>query len=131
MTIPTTTDDLIAEIEAAAKSDFKCEYCHGQGEVYSGRDQHFHYFDFQPPEPIMDICPDCNGDDLTPSPANVLALIARIRELENTLDDIGGLSSALRVGGPDPMDLQGLSDALEEAIDMAHGALHPTVPDSP
>jgi hypothetical protein len=39
------------------------------------------------------------------------------------LDDIVGLSRALRVGGPDPMDLQGLSDALSEAVDTAHAAL--------
>lgn len=41
-------------------------------------------------------------------------------ELEAALDHIGGLSRALRVGGPDPMDLEGLSDALNEAVDTAH-----------
>lgn len=49
-----------------------------------------------------------------------LALIERYR---TALDHIGGLSRALRVGGPDPMDLQGLSDALEDAVDTANGAL--------
>jgi hypothetical protein len=39
------------------------------------------------------------------------------------LDSIGGLSLALRSGGPDPMDLQELSDALSEAIDLAHNAI--------
>ncbi|PHR17849.1 MAG: hypothetical protein COA41_11145 [Sphingopyxis sp.] len=43
--------------------------------------------------------------------------------LLSALDEIGGLSRALRVGGPDPMDLQGLSDALREAVDVAHEAL--------
>ena len=50
-------------------------------------------------------------------------LIAAAPELLKALDNIGGLSRALRAGGPDPMDLQGLSDALEEAVDMAHAAI--------
>lgn len=48
---------------------------------------------------------------------------AAVAELFSALDQIGGLSRALRVGGPDPMDLQELSDALSEAIDIAHAAL--------
>lgn len=46
-----------------------CDTCHGQGEVYSGHDQHFHYFDFQPPEPIMDVCPECGGEEAPSLPA--------------------------------------------------------------
>ena len=44
-------------------------------------------------------------------------------QLAAALDNIGGLSRALRVGGPDPMDLQELSDALSQAVDIAHNAL--------
>lgn len=40
-----------------------------------------------------------------------------------TLDEIGALCRALRVGGPDPMDLQELSDALSKAVDLAHAVL--------
>lgn len=40
-----------------------------------------------------------------------------------TLDKIGGMSSALRVGGPDCGDLQSLSDTLREAVDMANQAI--------
>lgn len=47
-------------------------------------------------------------------------LIAAAPEMLDALDHIGGLSRALRQGGPDPMDLQGLSDALEEAVDLAN-----------
>jgi len=47
-------------------------------------------------------------------------LIAAAPEMFEALDTIGGLSRALRQGGPDPMDLQGLSDALEEAVDLAN-----------
>ncbi|CAJ0719442.1 hypothetical protein LMG6871_02868 [Ralstonia edaphis] len=49
--------------------------------------------------------------------ARLAALSPRMLEV---LDHIGGLSRALRSGGPDPMDLQELSDALEEAVDMAN-----------
>ncbi|HGM6719901.1 TPA: hypothetical protein ACKQC2_000721 [Stenotrophomonas maltophilia] len=54
-----------------------------------------------------------------PSEANA-RLIAAAPEMFEALDTIGGLSRALRQGGPDPMDLQGLSDALEEAVDLAN-----------
>lgn len=46
-----------------------------------------------------------------------------VRGLVEALDNIGGLTRHLRHGGPDPMDLQDLSDALELATDMAHDAL--------
>lgn len=51
------------------------------------------------------------------------ALADRVAELEAALDHIGGLSRALRVGGPDPIDLEGLSEALTEAVDTAHAML--------
>lgn len=38
-------------------------------------------------------------------------------------DQIGGLCRALRTGGPAPQDLEGLSDALQEAVDTAHAAI--------
>lgn len=47
-------------------------------------------------------------------------LIAAAPEMLEVLDNIGGLSRALRAGGPDPVDLQDLSDALQEAVDMAN-----------
>lgn len=50
-------------------------------------------------------------------------LIAAAPEMFEALDTIGGLSRALRQGGPDPMDLQGLSDALEEAVDLANSLI--------
>lgn len=50
-------------------------------------------------------------------------LEASNKVLLDALDEIGGLSRALRVGGPDPMDLQDLSDALNQAVDLAHTAI--------
>lgn len=41
-------------------------------------------------------------------------------EMTETLDHIGGLSRALRQGGPDLIDLHGLSDALSEAVELAN-----------
>lgn len=50
-------------------------------------------------------------------------LITAAPDMFEALDNISGLSRALRAGGPDPMDLQGLSDALEEAVDLALTAI--------
>lgn len=55
--------------------------------------------------------------------ADLRLVEAAMAELIEALDHIGGLSRALRVGGPDPTDLHGLSDALDEAVDTAHAAL--------
>lgn len=57
------------------------------------------------------------------SQSHGIKALAEIERLRAALDHIGGLSRALRVSGPDLMDLQGLSDALTEAVDTAHGAL--------
>lgn len=43
--------------------------------------------------------------------------------LVGALSSIVGLSRALRQGGPAPEDLQELSDALEEAVAIAHDAV--------
>lgn len=56
-----------------------CDTCHGQAEVYSGHDQHFHYFDFQPPEPIMEVCPECGGEEAPSMPAAGLADLTAVR----------------------------------------------------
>lgn len=37
-----------------------CELCGGSGEVYSGHHSYEGYY--QPPEPIMDKCPECDGE---------------------------------------------------------------------
>lgn len=54
------------------------------------------------------------------TPAEILQ---EAQQMLSVLDDIGGLTLALRSGGPAPEDLEGLSNALEEAIDMAHTAI--------
>lgn len=64
-----------------------------------------------------------SAGDLEEARAAVAALVAELDALRDALDHIGGLSRALRQGGPDPMDLEGLSDALSEAVDTAHNAL--------
>lgn len=46
-----------------------------------------------------------------------------VMRLVEALDNIGGLSRALRQGGPAPEDLHGLSNALETAIDTANDAI--------
>ena len=56
------------------------------------------------------------------------ALLAERDRMAIALDEIGGLCRALRQGGPDPMDLQDLSNALEQAVDTAHAALQGAQP---
>ncbi|WP_408953023.1 hypothetical protein [Lysobacter sp. Hz 25] len=74
------------------------------------------------------------GDDMTLRIAVVLGdntdetlanarLMAAAPKLFAALDQISGLSRALRAGGPDPMDLEELSDALAQAVDVAHEAI--------
>ncbi|CAM3913839.1 hypothetical protein [Delftia tsuruhatensis] len=50
-------------------------------------------------------------------------LVEQRDALAATLGEICGLSPAIRFGGPDPMDLEELSDALSSAVDLAHSAL--------
>jgi hypothetical protein len=56
------------------------------------------------------------------------ALLAERDRMSTALDEIGGLCRALRQGGPDPMDLEDLSNALEQAVDLAHAALQGAQP---
>ena len=74
--------ELLANLLAATTvkaEQVQCEVCHGQGEVYSGHDQHFHYFDFQPPEPIMEVCPECGGEEAPSLPAAGSADLTAVR----------------------------------------------------
>lgn len=50
-------------------------------------------------------------------------MILAAPKMFDALDEIEGLCRALRQGGPDPMDLQDLSDALEAAVRLASDAL--------
>jgi len=56
------------------------------------------------------------------------AILAERDRMAAALDEIGGLCRALRQGGPDPMDLEDLSNALERAVDLAHAALQGAQP---
>lgn len=46
-----------------------CDTCHGQGEVWTGENQSFGYMSMQPPEPIMEACPECSGELVRPASA--------------------------------------------------------------
>lgn len=63
------------------------------------------------------------GNTMTAAADALDTLLAERDRMAIALDEIGGLCRALRQGGPDPMDLEGLSDALEQAVDTAHAAL--------
>lgn len=89
--------ELLANLLAATTvkaEQVQCEVCHGQGEVYSGHDQHFHYFDFQPPEPIMEVCPECGGEEAPSLPAAGSAeLIAEAERCLFVLREIGSMDA--------------------------------------
>lgn len=46
-----------------------CDTCHGEGEVWTGENQSFGYMSMQPPEPIMEACPECSGELVRPASA--------------------------------------------------------------
>lgn len=49
----------------APRSAEQCDTCHGQGEIWNGENQSFGYMSMQPPEPIMEECPECSGESVT------------------------------------------------------------------
>lgn len=51
----------------------QCDTCHGQGEICVGQ-QTFGYMSMQPPEPIMEACPECGGEEAPSLPAAGLAV---------------------------------------------------------
>ena len=81
---------------------------------------------------ISDIRHDCNRmeaalvsrkAELADLRAKLTASEASRKELREALEHIETLSAKLRYGGPDASDLNDLSDALQEATDIAHEAL--------
>ncbi|WP_061238223.1 zinc finger-like domain-containing protein [Ectopseudomonas composti] len=65
---------LLAELERLAATptvkteQVRCDTCHGQGEICVGQ-QTFGYMSMQPPEPIMEVCPECGGEEAPSLPA--------------------------------------------------------------
>lgn len=64
------TAAFLSSIDAALSQQAEpvCDTCHGQGEVWTGENQSFGYMSMQPPEPIMEACPECGGE-AEPAPA--------------------------------------------------------------
>lgn len=57
----------LASLNPAPAEPIQCDTCHGQGEVFTGESQSFGYMSMQPPEPIMEVCPECSGEGITPA----------------------------------------------------------------
>jgi hypothetical protein len=57
---PSVALDLIADNEQLAAQLCECPSCGGQGEIYTGQNTWEGHF--QPPEPIMEKCGECDGD---------------------------------------------------------------------
>lgn len=76
-------------------------------------------------KPSHDICKKC-ADKALKQHLGIEGsdkLISAAPEMLKALGRIEALYSNLRHGGPAPEDLQSLSDALEEACDIAHDAI--------
>lgn len=50
-----------ARAALSQQAEPECDTCHGQGEVWTGENQSLGYMSMQPPEPIMEACPECGG----------------------------------------------------------------------
>ena len=57
-----------------------CPACHGQGEVFAG--SHSYQGHFQPPEPDMDKCGECDGDGVIGTVIDLAAALAEIERLK-------------------------------------------------
>lgn len=63
------SEDIAAPAAPAVKAEqVQCDTCHGQGEICVGQ-QTFGYMSMQPPEPIMEVCPECGGEEAPSLPA--------------------------------------------------------------
>jgi hypothetical protein len=69
-----------AEIERLNKQLCICPSCCGQGEIYSGHDSC--QGQWQPPEPDMDKCGECDGDGVIGTPIDLATAIAEIERLK-------------------------------------------------
>lgn len=56
---------LRAELASLRQPVAECDTCHGQGEVWTGKTAYQGHL--QPPEPIMDTCPECSGESIVPA----------------------------------------------------------------
>lgn len=59
---------MLAAAPTVKAEQVKCDTCHGQGEICVGQ-QTFGYMSMQPPEPIMEVCPECGGEEAPSLPA--------------------------------------------------------------
>lgn len=69
--------------------DESCDTCHGQGEVWTGENQSFSYMSMQPAEPIMEACPECNGESASDGRAAFAAYLKDCGK-HDIEPDIGG-----------------------------------------
>ena len=73
---------------------------------------------------------DNAGAEIATLRAQLSASEEHRRVMREALEHIETLSAKLRYGGPDSSDLNDLSDALQEATDVAHEALSHPMPDT-
>ncbi|MDV5861342.1 zinc finger-like domain-containing protein [Pseudomonas mendocina] len=70
--------DSAAAAPTVKAEQVQCDTCHGQGEICVGQ-QTFGYMSMQPPEPIMEVCPECGGEEAPSLPAAGSADLTAVR----------------------------------------------------
>ena len=91
------------------QAEIVCDTCHGAGEVYTGTMTHHGYN--QPPEPDMDTCPECSGEQRWYVASDIDRLVRELDSLLNgdsaarqaTLSDIVAQVSASNQVHPEPI----------------------------
>lgn len=78
---------LIAESDRLVAQLCVCPSCHGQGEVYSGHNTWEGHF--QPPEPIMEKCGECDGDGVIGDADDLKSLLAERDQLKADNERLG------------------------------------------
>lgn len=95
--------ELVAENERLVAQLCVCPSCHGQGDVYTGENTWEGHF--QPPEPIMEKCGECDGDGVIGDADDLKSLLderdqlkGEIESLHKRIDDMSPLKGAPLLG---------------------------------
>ena len=83
---PAAVLPLLDENKRIASRLCACRDCGGQGEIYSGHDAY--QGQFQPPEPVMDVCGTCGGDGVLGPLEDFEALAAERDQLRTEVESL-------------------------------------------
>jgi hypothetical protein len=100
---------LIAENEQLVDQLCICPTCHGQGEMFAG--SYTHQGEWQPPEPDMDKCSECDGDGFIGTADDLAAVMAERDQLKA---EIAGLKTGYAAYEEEVKGLRGEIEAMRK-----------------